>query len=248
MTRYFHVVALGCLALVVASGCKRPPEPSKDTTTALDVLKKADAAHKALTSVKYAIGFDATSPAGAGPPKVTADVLLKGWGSFGLPKRFRADAVIMFAAPVKLTIGCDGEQFYVVDHGRKKVHVGADPKVLGTARDILRAVTVAELVHPEPYGDELSNTASQDLKASEKIAGEDCYQVEVKYPGGQRSSVWWFSKTSFLVRAVHRSHAAAGGSEVARQTLSSLDPSALPDSAFAMVVPEGYVTTQDIAN
>jgi hypothetical protein len=250
MMRTFHVIcaslALGCLALA-APGCKRPPATGADPATALDVLHKADAAHKALPAVKYSISFEATGPAGA-PPKVDADVLLKGWGAFGLPARFRVDAVVHLAAPVKLTIGCDGKQFYVIDHGRKKVHVGADPRVLGTARDIQRAVTLAEFVHPEPYGDELSSAASQDLQAGSRIGGEDCYQITVKYAGGSRSSVWWFSRTSFLARAVHRTRAAAGGEEVARQTLSSLDGSALPDSAFVMVVPPGYVTTEDIVD
>jgi hypothetical protein len=251
MMRTFHVIcaslALGCLALVAGPGCKQPPASGADPSTALDVLNKADAAHKALAAVKYSIRFEATGPGGA-PPKVDADVLLKGWGASGLPKRFRVDAVVHLATPVKLTIGCDGERFYVIDHGRKKVHVGADPRVFGTARDIQRAVTLAEFVHPEPYADELSSAASQDLRAGGRIGGEECYQVGVKYAGGSRSSVWWFSRTSFLARAVHRTRAAAGGEEVARQTLSSLDVSPVPDSAFALVVPPGYLTTEDIVD
>lgn len=252
-------LVLGCLTLVLGSGCNKSSDNAPATgsnapvtggnasiPTALDVLKKADAAHKALKVVKYSINFDTTSPSRT-TPKVEAEVILEGWGAFGLPKRFRADAVVMHAAPAKLTIGSDGERFYVIDHARKKVHAAADPRVLGTARDILRGIVIAELVHPTPFTDEITKARSRELKEDTKIGSEDCYQVEVKHAAGTRSARWFFSKTSFLARAVHRIQTGMGGQEVARQILSSLEVSPVADTAFAMVAPPEYVTTADPA-
>lgn len=225
-------------------------KPTGELTDPLEILKKVDAAAKAVKAVKYKATFKGTGNTASRAPEVEGTVTFVGWAG-GRPEKYRIDAKVKRPGSsdvTELTVGGDGDEFYVIDHKNKKAYVDIDPAVIGTMGRPAFALLTTEYVHPTPFTDEI-NGDKQELKGSKKIGGEDCYEVHVIYAGGRGKAVWHFSKKDFLPRARLDLFTTPGGEKGGRQRILTdvvVDPK-LDKDVFKFKLPEGYTKTDDFA-
>lgn len=221
-----------------------------DLTDPVEILKKVDAAAKAVHAVKYEFSLEGTGAAKNFVPSIRAFVIAAGAGEGGLARAYRCDASITRPGSDKtkrVVTGGDGENYYLIDHDSKKAYVDMDPGVVGRTGGLVMQGMMHEFLHPEPFSDEL-NGDKQELTGSKKIAGEDCYEVHVVYTGG-REAIWYFSKKDFLPRARHNLFTRPTGEKGASiKVVKNLvvDPK-LDKDAFAFTLPNGYTQVDDFA-
>ena len=91
MRRKISVLLSLCLATAVAG--QQPAWRNSDLSDPIEILKKVDAATKAVKSVKYKITFRGTGAAESRVANVEGTVFMSGW-SDGTPKQFRFEAKI----------------------------------------------------------------------------------------------------------------------------------------------------------
>jgi outer membrane lipoprotein-sorting protein len=225
-------------------------KPGPELTDPVEILKKADAACKAVNAAQYKATYKSTGPAAMQRPEVEGTALITGWAN-NAPEKYRIEAKIKQPNSTEvrnIVIGSDGQEYYLIDHDNKKVYADIDRMVIGRTGAPAIALVTPEFLHPTPFTDEI-NAEKQELRGSKTIGGEDCYEVYVKYTGGQLQSVWCFSKKDFLPRARQNTFKAQDGSDASAQgVLTDLvpDPKLSPD-AFKLKVPEGYTKVDDFA-
>lgn len=237
------VLATSALALDDKDKDKKSDKPAAgEMTDAKEILKKADAATKEVKAARYVGTFKGIGANAARVPTVEGPAMIKGWDG-GRPTHIKATMTVEMPGQPKeeCTIGADGENFYLIDPQTKTVYADIDPAVLGRRGQLAQVMMMLEFVHPAPFSDELNGTA--ELQGSEKVNGEDCYKIHVKYvvEGGPEAT-WYFSKKDFLPRRVDRD---TQGYSLEIERLEA-DPK-LGDDAFKLKVPEGYKKTDDFA-
>ncbi len=252
MRRAWGIVVLAGVALALPASGEEPKAGGEaGTLDPTEILKKADAAAKAVKSVSYKAEF---APQGflkerADAIKGTA-VISKEKGEAGEKWRVEGTMTPRGSAEKKeLAGGCDGENYYLIDHAAKKVYVDLDPGVMGRTGQRLAALRMLEYSHPTPFEDEI-NADEKTLRGTPTIAGEECYEIAVKYSGGRGEAVWYFSKNDYLPRRVDRVFANPSGGEKAHTELTlsevKVDPP-LTENPFKLAVPEGYEQVDDFA-
>lgn len=212
-------------------------------SAARDVLKKADAATRAVHAVTYDVRFEPDEAGAAMLPVVKGTyTLAEGEGS--AEERSRAEIEVKRPgsdAVERFTVISDGKVVGVIDHQTKTVRQGADPAALGPAIDYAEAGLMIEFVHPTPFSDELAGKA--ELKGTVDVAGEECDEVHVVYDtAGAPEATWCFSKKDHLPRRRIDHRLMPNGKTAAwRKTISRLvvDPP-LDGTAFAIDLPAGY--------
>lgn len=238
------------LGVCVASAANAQDKPGAELTDPVEILKKVDAASKAVKAVRYKVTFKGTGAAAAQLPEVEGAVIMAGWAG-GAPEKLRIEAKVKRAGSSEvneITVGSDGEEFYVIDHKAKKAYVDIDPEVIGRTGRPARFLQTLEFLHPTPFSDEI-NGDKKELKGSKKIGGEDCYEVHVVYAGGRGEAVWHFSKKDFLPRARHDLFNLPDGGKGGRQRILTdvvVDPKFDKDP-FKFSLPKGYTKTDDFA-
>jgi len=221
-----------------------------DLTDAVEILKKADAACKAVDFIQYTANVKGEGAAEKFVPKASGTAVLKDWGKNG-PAQYRFEAKIEKPGSsdvAEVTVGSDGKTYFLIDAKEKKVYEDVDPTVVGTAGRGAGMLTMAEFVHPEPFSDEIKGF-KQELKDSAKIGDEDCYQVHVTYTDGGQEAAWYFSKKDFLPRRVDRFRkmpTGETGSTSLVVTKLTVDPK-IDKDPFKLVVPEGFTKIDDFA-
>jgi len=235
-----------CLLLVLAFGCV--PAFADEMTDPVEILKKVDAAAKAVKAVKFNVSADGSS-ATAG--KIDGSITMAGYAD-GAPEKFFFDLTVTLPdsdEPRRVTGGSDHDNFFVVDHKGKTAYEDIDPTVMGPGTRLFPLANLVEFVHEEPFSDEI-NAKSHELKGSEKIGDEDCYVVHVSYAGNfERSATWSFSKKDFLPRRRIDSFMGRDGQPATlRKTITDLvvDPK-LDDAMFKLQLPAGFTKTDDFA-
>jgi hypothetical protein len=221
-----------------------------DLTDPVEILKKADAATKQIKAVQYKASAKATGFLATNLQSVEGSVTLSGW-SGNAPEKFRYEG--KFQKPGSSDVegvaaGSDGKAFYLVDAAKKMAYEDIDPAVVGPRGRVIRALTMAEFVHPEAFGDEIKAEKSE-LKGTTKVGDHDCYEIHVKYSGGAGEAVWFFSKKDFLPRRVDRLATNPAGEKGTRElivTELTVNPK-LSDDSFKLVLPEGYTKTDEFA-
>jgi hypothetical protein len=222
----------------------------------LDILRKVDAAAKALNAVRYDVVVETTGAAEAIAGKTKASITATGAAPAGsgqpLPERFVIEAEITLPEKKetrRITGGSDGEVFYIIHHDEKKAYVDIDPAVLGSAgRELARAMMI-EFLHPTPFDDEI-NGRSRELLGSKMIGDEDCYEIHVVYASEQApEAVWYFSKRDFLPRCrVDKFTLPDGRKGAIKKTITRLEVEPkLDGDAFVLKLPEGYTKTDEFA-
>lgn len=242
-------VAVAVLGLCMVVGVTNAEDKNgEELTDPLEIVKKADAAAKAVKAVRYNVTFEGIGSAKARVPRADGTVVLSGWGT-DYPKMFRIDARYKNRRDPDVreaTLGSDGQQFYLIDHKSKKAHVGRNWSVWGGNANIAQAMLTNEFAYPEPFGDEI-NGEKHELKGSKMIGDEDCYEVYVKYAVANAEAIWCFSKKDLLPRSRYDLTGSPSSPEEGGQlrimTEVEVDP-ALSTDAFKFVVPEGYTQTE----
>lgn len=223
---------------------ENPDEPE-----GLRILRKVDAATRAVRGVSY----KATSrPSGAATNFVTpaeGEALMYGWTG-STPENFRASVKTTRQGTdeeVELTAGGNGDLYFLVDHATKKAYVDMDPNVMGSGARSIGSIRMLEFIHPTPFSDEI-NGDKAELMGTEEVAGVECYKIHVTYEGGQGESTWFFSTEDFLPRKRIRIFSGPQGDGAIEVTVSDLqiDPAVEP-GMFELELPEGYEQIDDFA-
>ncbi len=242
-------VMVAVLGLCVVVGVTNADDKKgEELTDPLDIVKKADAATKAIKTVRYKVSVEGIGSAKSRVPRADGTVLLSGWGT-DFPKMFRIDARFKNRRDPNVreaTLGSDGQQFYLIDHKSKKAHVGRTWSIWGGNANIARALLTNEFTYPTPFGDEIKGE-KHELEGSKMIGDEDCYEVYVKYAVANAEAVWCFSKKDFLPRSRYdvtgTPSSRQEGGQLKIMTEVEADP-ALSTDAFKLIVPEGYTQTE----
>lgn len=238
------------MVLTAARALAQPAEMSAQGLDAIEILKKVDAATKAVRAVEYTGRLEGKAAAESHTLIVEGTVVMSGavdvprTRDLVAPKRYLCDVITTDPHSGKtrhLAIGADGKSYYLIDHDAKKVYVGSTPEVLGTISRPAVALWMREFIHPEPFSDEI-NGDTQVLTDSKRIGDEDCYEIHIIYKNAIGEALWWFSKRDFLPRGVQRVMNTPSGQRAIQQwqiTNLVADPK-LPEDAFKLVIPERY--------
>jgi len=239
-----------CLTLIPAVAAATDLKPG-DLANPVEILKKADAAAKAVKSVRFHVSAEGTGALASRLGKISGSVVMSGYSN-GTAERFHFDFQVMMPGAKeakRVTGGSDKENFFIVDHEGKTAYEDIDPSVMGPVGRMFGQATMIEFLHPEPFSDEI-NGKSHELKGGEKIGGEDCHVVHVVYAAqGAPSATWSFSKKDFLPRRRVDSFVlpdGTTGSSVKTITDLVVDPK-LDDKMFKLELPKGYKKVDDFA-
>lgn len=221
-----------------------------ELTDAVEILKKADEATKAVKTIKYEATAKGLGASESRAGVVEGTVVLVGWTGGG-PEKWFYDVKMSQPGSTdtrQAQAGSDGDTFFLVDVREKKAYEDIDPAVLGTLGGVMRrGITMAEFVHPTPFSDEI-NGEKHELKGVTDVAGEKCYEIVVKYAGTPQEAHWFFSTTDLLPRRVDRwfePRAERGGAQLIITKLW-VDPK-LEERQFKLVLPEGFEKIDDFA-
>ena len=225
------------------------PAPPVRSPEALEILKKVDAATKAVDSVRCHVTSQVTGVAKNFVSDADGDSVMVGWNGT-MPEKFYAHVKTKNrkGEPVELSGGGNGETYFLIDHTTKKAYQDMDPGVMGSGGRTLQGAGMMEFVHDHPFDDEL-NAEGLALEPEEAVDGEPCYRIHVEYAGGQGQSTWFFSKKDFLPRRRIRKFTIPGqGDGAVETTVSRLETNIKPEeSLFRMKLPEGYQAIDDFA-
>ncbi len=224
-----------------------------DAAKAKEILEESRNAIKQAKTVSYTAKYTADGWVKTQVPEVNGKVTLGPSGEYDDP-RFISEVSIKkpdWEEGKSFTAGCDGDEYFLVDAGTKKVHHDIDPVVLGSnARDIQR-VNMPELTSDDPFKDLLA-AKSYAVKET-TVDGVLCYEITAEMEGRQeKAQVWWFSKRDHLPRGVRRVYAPRGdeGDEDGATQLMISNVTAKADfapAAFKLKVPAGYTKTDEFA-
>ena len=238
------------LALVSVPAYAEDKGPG-ELTDPVEILKKVDAAARAVKAVKYNVVYEGLGAAAANTTKVEASIIASGFVG-NAPEEYLVDAKITLPKATKsrrITGGTDKDMFYVVHHDTKTAYENIDPAVMGCFAQLFARAWMIEFVHPTPFSDEL-NGKKQELRGSKKVDGEDCYEIHVVYAVERApQATWYVSKKDFLPRGRIDTYTRPDGRRLVWQRMISnlvIDPK-LNDEVFKLRLPEGYTKTDDFA-
>ena len=235
----------------VQKTAEKTAEKTAGLTDPVAILKKADAAAKAVKAVKYDVVVEGTGAAEQYVGKTKATIILSGATPSG-PEKYLIDARVIAPGSTDashITGGSDSDVFFVVRHAQKMAYEDIDPAVMGSSRRGLMGGIMFEFVAAEPFGDEI-NGKSQKLAGSKTIGGVDCYEIHVVYAVERApEAIWYFSKKDFLPRGRIDKYKLGDDREgTVRKMVSNLvvNPK-LDKDVFKLKLPKGYTKTDDFA-
>jgi len=217
---------------------------------ATEILKKCDAACKAVNSARYNAVYRGTGFRASRVPTVEGEVIIGGElkGDVSL---FKID--VTAKAPdseetKKYTVGSDGETYYLIDHATKKVYADIDPMVLGSSGRQFQRMAMIEYLLPEPFSDEI-NAEHKEIQGTETIGGQECTKIHLRYAGGQGEANWYVAKSDSMPRRVDRLVTNETGEKGATElVITNLAPNPVfVANPYELRIPEGYEKTDDFA-
>ena len=222
-------------------------------TDPLEILKKADAAAKAVKSVSYTVESRGLGANETRLPRVEGSVVLSGWTAEarGSVEKWHYDVKIHrpdSSETRELEAGTDGETFFLIDKAEKKAYEDIDPAVVGSAERVIRGITMAEFLHPTPFNDEIT-AKKQELRGVTKVGDEECYEIFVQYANPAQEANWFFSTKDFLPRRVQRWIIVLNGDRRGSElTITHLRVApTFAKSPFKLTLPEGFTKIDDFA-
>ncbi len=218
----------------------------------VEILRRADAAARAVDVVKYDLVIETTGGAKERMGSLKATIVGTGYWD-GLPLKFVIEGEHLPAGASearRFTAGSDGNLYYLVDHGAKTAHEELELGVLGSFARPVNFSVVTEFHDPDALSEEIAGTA-HELRASRQIGGADCYAVHVVYDsqGYSSEATWYFSKKDFLPRRYHFSYELPDGEKGTFLFILSnlaVEPELDPE-VFQLKLPEGYSKTDQPA-
>ena len=247
-------LALAIVALLFSEGSVQASSPAdgaeeQRSEAALEILAQAGEVVRSVQTVEYEIsGVPGGVSDGFLAPTHGTGILARRPGE--MPKFLldlytdRQDA----AADHHLTLGFNGETYFLIDHRTKKAYEDFDPAVMGLGGRARFVTMIPEFVLDAPFDDEL-NAKQVRLVGSREVEGEDCHEIFVVYEGDQAQATWFFSKSDHLPRGKTRHFVIPeGGKGSVAMTLSAVrvNPE-VSESAFRLTVPDGYEMVNDFA-
>jgi len=223
-------------------------EAGDQSPEAMEILRKADAAIKAVSSVRYDAESKPTGVAARfGFLPVKGRAVMSGWAN-GNPERFFAHLVSTSpdsGESTEWTGGGDGDTFFIINHAEKKAYEDMDPNVLGSAGRVLQALSMPEFVHAAPFDDELG-APKVDYLGTETVGGVKCHKIGVDYGQAGRKSTWFFSTEDSLPRRRSIEFSSPQGDGSLDLVISNLevDP-AIDPAVYKLVLPDGYQQIDD---
>jgi len=233
-----------------AQSAEPTAEEASRSAIALEILKKADQATRAVKTVRYDVTWEGTEWLADRTWTLQGHVVSKK-AADGVPPLFHY-TVTKAIAPgsdreLQYTAGSNGTEFFLIDSQTKKVHRGSEPAVLGRGGRVAQSLAMREFTHATPFTDEITGDKTL-LLGTETVDGEECQHIYVMYKGGQEAE-WYFSKEDFLPRRVdriRRNHEGEKAKQIRIITNLVVDPE-VPEETFTVRVPEGYEETTELA-
>jgi len=233
----------------IAQDDKAAEPESQRSEKALEILKKADTAIKAVEGIRFqstiepaglAVNFVAPASGSGHMVGFNGQTPEKFWGKVSTT-RLGSDE------KVEVEGGGNGDMYFLIDHGNRKGYEDMDPGVMGSTGQILQNIGMIEYVHTAPFDDELSAEVIELLEDG-TVGEEPCHKVRVVYANNQGESQWLFSKNDFLPRQRVRVFKRPEGDGSITITITNLeiDPK-VDDGDYLMKLPEGYEQIDDFA-
>ncbi len=220
-------------------------------TDPVEILKKADEASKPIKSFRSTATWEGLHGDAERAPKMTGKVIAAP-APEGKQALMRTEAKVTRPGSSdveEVTVGCDGNEYYVIDGKNKKAYVDLDPGVMGSFRRTAGALRMQEYGHETPFQDEI-NGKVKEFKGIEKVGDEECYHVYVEYSQQGLVTDWWFSTKDFLPRRADRvrtnpENGQKGGGKLVVTGLE-VNPK-FEEKDFKVTIPEGYTKVEDFA-
>ena len=252
------LLLIACLttsAVIALDGEEELPKGGEGTSEnePIEILRRVDAATKAVKSVKYTGSFKGTGWLAERVAQVEGTAIIGDINDEN-PQATRYDQ-FRFDVRVtengsdevkRFTAGNAGQTFYLINWAKQMVHVGSIPDVLGTDGRTSQAIAMVEFVHPTPFSDEINGDEAV-LTGTTMIGDELCYVIDVTYRGAISESTWYFSQRDFLPRRVDRIYNRRGDRATTELIVTDLvvDPE-IDVETLALVVPEGFEKTNKL--
>ena len=230
----------------------------------MEILRKADAATKAVKAVSYEGEFYGVGILKQRMSQIRGKLKVKpgkrsllgavtGSGSRGQLLRFEGSVIEPGSTEeTPLRVATDGKQVYLIDD-KEKVFIHGDA---AEAMDLLAAASalyMREYLFPTPFSDELEGKEAR-YEGTKEVGGVECDVVFIVYQNNSESR-WYLGRKDHLPRRVDRivtlkkgalGSAGAGSAEDAGEnayiiSIKSLDtsPTFAPDE-FRLKRPKGY--------
>ncbi|MEM7582790.1 MAG: PQQ-binding-like beta-propeller repeat protein [Acidobacteriota bacterium] len=221
----------------------------KEDSEAVALLRKADAATRAMHTARFKAKMTPGGTATQFASPIEGEGLLHGWTGES-PEKFFGTLKIQRRgsdSTMSVTVGTDGENFFLLDHDSKKAYEDIDNAVLGSARRPLSWIFMPELVHDAPFEDEI-NAEAVELLGKEDVAGVECHKVRVVYGGRRGESIWYFGTEDLLPRRRVRKFQNQQGEGSLDMVLMDLvaNPE-VSEGTFELQLPKGYEQVDDFA-
>jgi thiol-disulfide isomerase/thioredoxin/outer membrane lipoprotein-sorting protein len=221
-----------------------------------DIVKKADAATKAVKAVSYAGEFHGEGRFKDQVPKITGKAMLKKGGdeeNAGQPIWASLKASFRVEGKIQPPDEDEAAAFTVVFNGKQGLRLAPADKTFGRADGAKAAALVGpaesllmqEYIHPNPFGDEI-NGQTLKYEGTKKIGDVDCDVIYVVYQAGAGKARWFFGKDDHLPRRVDRIMGGDKDAVVLVVTDLKLDPK-IDEATFSVKPPEGYKETKAAA-
>ncbi len=247
MMKCVPAITVGCLCFVAI-------EPvfsleNDKTPDARGLMLKAQAAVRAVKTVKYDIVIESKGWLAPYVPALTGNVMIGPTAEYDVG-RYVAH-VTMGASDsdekTKLSIGCDGDQYYLVDTKSKMVYQDMDAAVLGSAGSGARRAIVQAFTSDEPFANELKSD-HMEYAGTETVGHEKCHVVKIKGEDGRETAVS-ISIRDYIPR-MHQTTIKNPAGEVGafKIVVSNIEVNPkFPKDAFKVKVPAGFTKTDDFA-
>lgn len=244
------IVVLAVTSLVLGQEtpeeAKAKPKRHPTHDAGVEILKKVDAAAKAVKSVRYdgsLTGVDGTGKAF----EIKGKVVVRR-GTDGNPDSYIYDVHAKQgddAESRRLTVGGNGDMYYLIHWEKKIAYEDLDPAVVGREGRTVMGIYMREFTHPTPFSDEI-NATGVEVRESAKVGDEDCYVIHVNYGARGQESTWYFSKKDYLPRQREMHNNRSSTPNV--QTIMNLKiDGAVADDEFVLHLPDGFEKTDDFA-
>ena len=224
--------------------------PSARSAEAVEILKKADTAIKAVKGIRFESTVEPTGAAKRFVAPASGHGHMVGFNGRTPDKFYGKVTSVRLGTDEKVKVegGGDGDTYFLIDHINRKGYEDMDPGVMGASGRTLQGIGMIEFVHDRPFDDELS-ADTVELLEDETVGQEPCHRVRVVYANNQGESIWSFSKNDHLPRKrirVRRGPQGEEGGIVITITELELDPKVDPGD-YKMKLPEGYEQIDDFA-
>lgn len=202
----------------------------------LEIVKKADAATKAVKAVSFraeriSLSDDEERAPGA-KAKVQAKIVKR--GEFPQINIKGIAAGRSGDGKQKFQIISDGKESMMVDFKEKKAQKRDAPSNLSVFfQDPRLGLFMVEYAHETPFQDEIDADARK-YEGTKKIGDVECHVIHVTYSGGQGVARWYFGTKDGLPRRVDR----IAGNFALVLTDVNTKPE-FDDDTFALKAPEG---------